>query len=290
MSVRRLATFEHGGHDLAYEIHGHGERVVVLLHGLLLDANLNALLAQTLADAGYRVVLLDLLGHGRSDRPAHATFHRMDAYADQVLALLDELRIEEAVVGGVSLGANVALLLSAQAPDRVKALVLEMPVLEWAAPAAALTFVHMLLAVRYLGPVARGFSWLMGRLPRSGFGPLDSFMNALSSTPQEVAAVLHGLLVGPMAPRVEQRVALRMPALVIGHERDLIHPFTDARNLTRELPNSHFVQATSVLELRLRPTRLTGEILRFLEEVFDGDTSAQVVPVTSRAPRSRPRR
>ncbi len=274
--MHRVGTFEHAGYDLAYEVHGAGDRVVVLLHGILLDANLNRGLAQALAQAGYRVVLLDLLGHGLSDRPTHAMFHRIDAYAAQVEALLDELGIEEAVVGGVSLGANVSLQLAVQIPDRIRALVVEMPVLEWAAPAAALTFVPMLLAVRYGGPFARLLSWGMGRVPRTRIGPLDSLLNAASSLPQEIAAVLHGLLVGPLAPRVEQREAITIPTLVIGHERDLIHPFNDAVNLSREMPNARFVQATSVLELRLRPTRLTARIVEFLDGVTGPHGAADV--------------
>ena len=58
----------------------------------------------------------------------------------------------EAVVGGVSLGGNVSLLVAAQAPERVQGLVIEMPVLEWALPAAAITFIPMLLAVHFARP------------------------------------------------------------------------------------------------------------------------------------------
>ena len=53
------------------------------------------------------MVTLDLLGHGRSDRPADPLVYSMSAFADQVVALLDHLGAEQAVVGGLSLGANV---------------------------------------------------------------------------------------------------------------------------------------------------------------------------------------
>ena len=274
MSMHRVATFSYGGYELAYEVHGTGEDVVVLVHGILLDANLNRSLAQSLAQAGYRVVLLDLLGHGLSDRPTHAMFHRIDSYAAQVEALLDELGVAQAVVGGVSLGANVSLQLAVQLPDRVRALIVEMPVLEWAAPAAALTFVPLLLAVRYGRPIARLVSLGMRRVPRTRFGPLDSVLNAASASPEEIAAVLHGLLVGPLAPSVEERSAITTPALIIGHERDLIHPFNDAVNLSRELPNARFVQASSVFELRVHPTRLTQRIVGFLDEITGPEGSA----------------
>ncbi len=146
-------TFEVEGLRLHYERHGEGSRVLVFLHGLLLDNQLSRRLAADLADRGFQVVLLDLPGHGLSDKPRHASAHRMDSYARYVVALLDELGIDEAVVGGVSLGANVSLQVAVQAPDRVRGLLIEMPVLEWAVPGAAIVFLPMLLGVHYAAPV-----------------------------------------------------------------------------------------------------------------------------------------
>src|SRR5690242_534834 len=142
-------TLTYGQYRLNYEVYGSGDRVLVWMHGLLLDANLSRGLARRLAARGNRVVLLDLLGHGRSDKPRHAGPHRMDLYAEQVLCLLDELGADQVVLGGVSLGTNVSLLATVQAPDRVRGLILEMPVLESAAPAAALVFAPLLLEVHY---------------------------------------------------------------------------------------------------------------------------------------------
>ena len=56
--------------------------------------------------------------------------------------------------------------------------------------------------------------------------------------------------------------------LVIGHYRDPIHPFSDSDMLVRELPNARLVQASSILELRLTPERLTSEIVEFIESCF----------------------
>jgi len=239
------------------------------MHGILMDSNMNRRLAVDLADRGYRVVLLDLPGHGRSEKPKRASFHRMDTYAEHVVALLDHLGVDRAVVGGVSLGGNVSLLVAAMVPDRVLGLVIEMPVLEWAVPAAAITFVPMLLAVHFARPVVGWTASLFRRLPRTGNGPLDSVMNTLSNDPTETAAVLHGILAGPIAPTVGQRDAMDIPALVIGHQVDRIHPFHDAEQLARRLPRGQLVQANSVLELRVHPERLTGQITTFLDEVWE---------------------
>jgi pimeloyl-ACP methyl ester carboxylesterase len=261
-------TLAYGQYRLAYEVYGSGDRVLVWLHGLLLDANLSRGLARRLAARGNRVVLLDLLGHGRSDKPRHAGAHRMDLYAEQVLCLLDEIGADQVVLGGVSLGTNVSLLATVQAPDRVRGLVLEMPVLEWAAPAAALVFAPLLLEVHYARAPLRLVSRVAAHLPASGLGPLDSFISAAASDPDEIAAVLHGVLLGPIAPTIDQRRAITVPALVLGHGIDLIHSFSDAKRLARQLPDARLIRTRTFAELWVRPARLTGVISEFLDRVW----------------------
>jgi pimeloyl-ACP methyl ester carboxylesterase len=261
-------SFEVDGLEVHYEDYGTGPNVLVFMHGILLDSQMNRRLASDLAAAGNRVVLLDLPGHGQSDKPRHASAHRIDSYAHYVVALLDELGIDRAVIGGVSLGANVSLQVAAQAPERVKGLLIEMPVLEWAVPGAALVFLPMLLGVHYAAPVARAVAWLAKRLPRTKIGPLDSVVKTLTLDPEETTAVLHGLLAGPITPTYEERHAITAPTLVIGHKIDFIHPFTDADHLTRQLPVARLVEARSVIELRFAPERLTTQIAAFLDEVW----------------------
>src|SRR5215207_3801797 len=118
------------GDRLEYTEYGGGDRWVVLLHGQLMPRRMQQPLARALAGQGLHVVTLDLLGHGRSDRPADPLVYSTTAFAEQVVALLDHLGAEKAVVGGLSLGANVSLEVADQAPDRVKGLIIEMPVLD----------------------------------------------------------------------------------------------------------------------------------------------------------------
>jgi len=89
--------------------------------------------------------------------------------------------------------------------------------------------------------------------------------------------VLHGILVGPTVPTVDERRSVRAPALVLGHRADLIHPFSDAAALVRQMPDARLVEATSIVELRLHPRRLVGEIERFLAEVWQAWTGPVAV-------------
>lgn len=261
-------TFTHDGWELAYEVHGEGPRVTVLMHGLLLDAGVNRALARALAADGNRVVLLDLLGHGRSDKPRRASAHRIEFYAEQVIALLDHLKLDEAVLGGVSLGADTALVAGQAHPERTRGLILEMPVLENATPFAAVMFVPVLVGMHYGGPLARWGTALLRRLPRTGVESLDSFLNAGSMHPEEIKAVLHGILMGSIGPTEEQRKAMQVPTLVIGHNGDPLHPHTDAARLARQMPNAELLRARSMLELRTRPARLTEAIGRFVDRAW----------------------
>ena len=274
-------TFSHSGHTLSYESHGSGERVVVLLHGILLDAGVNRNLARALAAHGYRVVLLDLLGHGRSARPRHSAVHRMDLYARQVVALLDHLGVESAVIGGVSLGADVALQVAVLAPGRVRGLIAEMPVLENAAPVAAMIFVPMMMTLHYFGPVFRAVGSMVRRLPRGWHAAVDGVLAIVAADPQETAAVLHGVLLGPVAPTIEEREAVEAPTLVIGHRSDVLHPYSDAANLARQIPNAELLQARSVAELRVSPARLTTAIADFLDRAWQESPAVPARDATS---------
>ena len=289
---RRLASvppviegeFSYQGINLAYETHGTGPQLLVYLHGLLLDRYMNRPLATLLAQAGNRVVLLDLPGHGMSDKPRHASMHRMDSYAECVVALLDHLEADSAVVGGVSLGANVALQCAALAPDRVSGLLLEMPVLEWAVPAAGLVFLPLLIGVHYAARAFRLLGGLSRRLPKTSNWAIEGLRAPISLDPEESAAVLHGLFVGPIAPTVEQRRSITAPTLVIGHHADFIHPFSDATNLVEQLPSARLIQAASIFELRFRPERLTREIAGFLDDVWRQPGSDRSVSAVTRRP------
>ncbi len=272
--IYESCSFMYRGERLVYDSYGQGDRLLVYLHGLLIDSEMNRGIAEAIAARGNRVVLLDLLGHGRSDKPDHAAEYRMDTYAAQVFALLDELRAKDAVVGGMSLGANVSLFAAAQQPDRVRGLVVEMPVLERAVPVAALLFVPLLLLVHYGRPVLRVTSAAFRRLPATRFGSLNSLVHAASLPPDSMAALLHGILVGPVSPTQEQRCGIAVPALVLTHRNDLLHPFNDAANLAAQLPNATLVRARSPFELRLRPGRLTDAIADFLDHVWGASDEA----------------
>jgi pimeloyl-ACP methyl ester carboxylesterase len=260
--------FDFEGHRLVYDDYGEGERVVVLLPGLLFSRQMHRPLAEALAERGHRVVCLDLLGHGDSDRPPEMGNYSMTNFGRQAIALLDHLEVEQAVIGGTSLGANTALEAAAAAPERVNGLMVEMPVLDNALLACALTFTPLLLGLTFGAPAARVLGRATRVVPRGGWLLGDMLLDWVSQDPKPSASVLQGLFFGRVAPPSEERRRMPHKTLVIGHYRDPIHPFSDSDMLVRELPEARLVQASSILELRLTPERLTNEIVVFVEECF----------------------
>lgn len=267
-----MAHLDYDGFRIVYEQrgrrHGAARRPIILLHGLLLPRKHNYQLADVLAGAGFRVVLVDLLGHGESDKPAHSRYYNVELFGSQVVALLDHLDIPDAVVGGTSLGANVSLEVAHHAPDRVRGLFIEMPVLERAAPVAGAIFLPLLIAYAQAAGAFHLARRLFEVVPRGATDYGDTLLDLLSREPEPSAAVLHGLLAGRIAPHPNDREKMEHPTLIIGHTRDVLHPFSDAEALQRELRNSELVQARSFFELRFPPNRLSDRLIDWLEEVW----------------------
>ncbi|WP_035240534.1 alpha/beta fold hydrolase [Desulfobacter vibrioformis] len=106
------------GIQLAYDEAGDGP-AVLLIHGFPLCRQMWRPQTQALAAAGFRAVVPDLRGFGESEPGTEAG--STDLLADDLIALLDHLGIEKAVVGGMSMGGYVLLNLLARYPERVSA-------------------------------------------------------------------------------------------------------------------------------------------------------------------------
>lgn len=268
----RVDSFFFEGARLEYTEFGTGDRVVVLLHGQLMVRRMHDPLARQIAAAGYRVITLDLLGHGRSDRPDDAKRYSMTAFAHQLVGLLDHLGLDEVVIGGTSLGANVSLETAFIEPARVKGMILEMPVLDNAVEAGILAFAPLIFIGRVTPWAVKLLSTATRAVPRS-LVPFWAgvWLDTLDQEPAAMAATVHGIFFGRIAPSSRLRETIDVPAIVIGHPNDPIHPAADAAMLSDELPRARFVAAESVLEWRARPDRITGETLDFLAGLWPAD-------------------
>lgn len=113
-----------GGHRMHYEVEGPADGpVVVLVHGLGGRAEDWRNLAPYIAKAGFRVYLPDLIGYGRSQKPADFSYSVHDESA-VVLGFLDALGLRQVDLGGWSMGGAIAQHVAAEHPERVRRLLL----------------------------------------------------------------------------------------------------------------------------------------------------------------------
>jgi pimeloyl-ACP methyl ester carboxylesterase len=260
-------SFEYQGHRIAYEEYGRGERTLVLVHGLMMNRRMYDRLAPEIASRGNRVITVDLLGHGESDQPDDMRLYTMGSFARQLAALIENLELSKPVVGGTSLGANVSLDLAVNHPGSAGALFIEMPVLEDALLGAAVMFTPILITLRFGKPLMQLVAQVTRLVPRTNY-LIDIGLDWMRRDPDASRAVLEGVLFGGSAPPREKRQQIELPALVIGHPADPLHPFSDADMLVDELPNARLVDAKSILEWRVSPKRLDDELATFLDDVY----------------------
>jgi pimeloyl-ACP methyl ester carboxylesterase len=263
-----MATFERGDLSLYYVERGDPEGPpVVLLHGLTMSSLTMERLAASLHD--HRVLLLDLHGHGRSSMPRRPDRYLVSEFADDVVALLDHLGIDEAVIGGLSLGANVSYEVAQRHPERVRALVLEMPVFARGVPVGRVFFNSLAVFFAGLYPVLTPWHRLIRRLPVSARLPeLEFIRDLMSSDHLAQAALMVGITrQEPPLKDAATLARLTMPVLVTAHAYDPVHTFDDAAELADDLADGTRVTLRSILDFGLRHGEINREVGAFLRDL-----------------------
>ena len=113
-----MSRVDADGVGIEFEVTGQG-RPVVLLHGFPDSGRLWRHQVPALAEAGFQVIVPDLRGYGKSDKPEAVEAYSLPALAGDVLAILDSLGIDRAHVVGHDWGAALAWALASLVPDRV---------------------------------------------------------------------------------------------------------------------------------------------------------------------------
>ena len=240
-----------GGCVLAYHESGPPQApLVLLLHGLASDSGTWDKAAAPLAARGLRVMALDLLGHGRSDKPAGE--YLLDDFADSLEAFFAVLDLPAATVCGHSLGGAIAVHFAARRPDLVSRLVLVSagglgrevhPLLR----AAALPAAPALLALAMRPGMRRLYR--DPRVHRALGLTADNLVNlrraghALGSPAGRASffASLRGVIDpgGQRGSFIEMRaMAADRPTLIVWNEGDPVIPVAHARAARAHLPDS----------------------------------------------------
>lgn len=240
-----------------YDTGAEDKPVLLLLHGLGDEADTWRHLIPALADR-VRVVAPDLPGFGRSDKPRRS--YTLPFLGDTVLALLDLLDAEQAILGGNSLGAAIAQLVALEHPRRVRHLILidgGLLIKE-----QRLSLRGLLFLVPLLG------EWLYKRLradPDKAFATLRPYYANLDALPEEERTFLYRRvnqrvwssgqqqaylsalrrtalwLAGRRGTLPEQLAQLQTPTLIVWGEEDHLLPPQNAEILAAAQPEAELV-------------------------------------------------
>jgi pimeloyl-ACP methyl ester carboxylesterase len=240
-----MPFFDHDGIRFHYRESGSGIPFV-FQHGLGADVSQTFELFQP--PTGIRLLTFDCRAHGETRPLGPEEKISVEQFTDDLRAFLDHLEIERAVIGGISMGAAIALRFALEHPGRVLALVLSRPA--WLDESRADNMKVFATLAEY---IRRYGAWEGAKR----YQETEAFRSVLKISPDNANSLLSQFA----HPRAEETVAkleripayvpqhtradwkrIRVPTLVLVNRQDEIHPFDFGEVLAREIPNAQLVE------------------------------------------------
>lgn len=266
----RRGTFTIGDVRLSTASTGTG-RTCLFLHGLCGEAGQPAEVFPH--DCGWRCVTLESRGHGQSDCGDLGALS-IRRFADDVAAFAARLDGPPPVIGGISMGAAIALRLAVTSPDMFCGLILARPA--WVTGDAPDTLaahrqIAALLAEHEPDEAQQRFqnTALAKAIAATSPDNLASLLGFFTRQPTDQTRALLASIAGD-GPGVHRQdiAALAMPTLVIGTDRDVVHPLAMAHELASLIPRAHLVEITSKSQNPAAyVTEFSLALRQFLEEI-----------------------
>ena len=272
-----MATFHHDNIEFHYQEKASG-LPFVFQHGLGGDTTQPFGLFDP--PPGLRLLAFDARAHGKSQPLGDLAALNFRTFGEDLRACRDHLGVAQAVVGGISMGAALALHFALRWPERVLGLVLSRPAwlekpYEWNVK----MFTLITTLIRKHG----------AREGLVEFKKTPEYLDALSQWPdvaasftqqfltdraEETALKLERIIVDSPHPDRGAWAKLRMPVLVLGNRQDPIHPYEFATELASSIPRARFLEITSKsVSLERHQADVQRAIEGFLSVEFPGKTS-----------------
>jgi pimeloyl-ACP methyl ester carboxylesterase len=220
----------------------------VFQHGLGGDVNQPLGLYRPGADI--RLIAFDMRAHGQTYPLGNVDKLSIATLACDLVALLDHLRIHDAVVGGISLGSAVAASVALRFPARVRGLILARPAwVEGPVPENVRIYALIARLIRALGTVQGlerfrstvEFRSVARDSPDCAQSLVGQFEQARAL---EFVARLERLAADTAVRNRDEYRTIRVPALVLGNRQDPIHPWSYAQTLAQLIPGAALRELT----------------------------------------------
>ncbi len=241
------AYFLHDSINFQYQETGRGVPFF-FQHGLGGDVNQPFGLFQP--PAGFRLLSFDCRAHGQTRPVGPDEKISLSSFADDLLALMDYLKIAQAVVGGISMGAAVALNFALRYPGRVRGLILQRPAwldgprhenVEVYTEMARLIRRHGALKGLEVFKLSPLYQNVLKQSPNAAKSLVGQFLHPRA---EETVVLFERIpLDAPNHDRAEWR-AINAPTLVLANRQDPVHPFAYGETLAREIPGAVFKELT----------------------------------------------
>lgn len=261
-----MPFFEHDGIHFHYRENGSGIPFV-FQHGL--GADLSQTFELCHPPNGFRLLTFECRGHGETRPLGPEEKISVEQFTEDLRAFLDYLRIERAVIGGISMGAAIALRFALEYPNRVLGLVLSRPA--WLDQSRA----DNMKVFSTLAEFIRKYGAWEGA---KRYQETEMFQEVRAVSPDNAKSLL-----GQFAdPRAEETVAkleripkyvpqharadwkrIQVPTLVLANRQDEIHPFDYGEVLAREISN---VQLVEIAPKSVSLERHTADVQHALSE------------------------
>jgi pimeloyl-ACP methyl ester carboxylesterase len=225
-------------------------------------------------DRPFRLISMDCRGHGKTVPLGDRHFLKFNSFSKDMINLLDHLNLSNVVMGGISMGAGIALNFAVRYPDRTKALILSR--VSWLAeplPPNLAVFPKIARLIREHG----------AHRAKELFASSAEYQNALRSSPANAASwmsqflreradetfeILESIPNDVPTPAIASWKKVDLPTLVLANRNDPQHPFEYGQVLAREIPGARFAEITGkAISGQKHVEDVRREILRFFGEI-----------------------
>jgi len=256
---------------------------VIFQHGLGGDASQ---VAEVFPDGPtVRLLTLECRSQGAS-KPGPSDLLSIETFADDVLAFADSRGIGKFVVGGISMGAAIALRIAVIAPERIRGLIIARPAWLWNSGPENM---------KPYGEVGRYLKRPDLAVAKVEFERSETGLSLARRAPDNLASLLkffdvpEPLVTAQLLERIsadgpgvtlEQIRALKVPTLVIAHGFDAVHPLDYGRTIAGEIAGALFTEITSKVESRARYVEdFRSAVKAFLDDCATGNLQRRLAPL-----------